>query len=88
MSLFALANDTATHARFFKGIPAERRDGICEWPRSVAVMERIADRLAKQQVSQTVVGPMTYFWPGLIARNVLFLIIVLAHGFGRLLRPR
>lgn len=71
-----------------KGIPTEWRDGICEWPRSVAVMERIADRLAKQQVSQTVVGPMTYFWPGLIARNVLFLIIVLAHGFGRLLRPR
>ena len=70
------------------GFPTEWRDGICEWPRSMAVMERIADRLAKQQVSQTVVGPTTYFWPGLIARNFLFLIIVLAHGFGRLLRPR
>ena len=71
-----------------KGIPTEWRDGIWEWPRSVAVMERIADRLAKQQVSQTALGPTTYFWPGLIARNALFLIIVLAHGFGRLLRPR
>jgi ADP-ribosyl-[dinitrogen reductase] hydrolase len=71
-----------------KGIPTEWRDGIWEWPRSVAVMERIADRLAKQQVSQTVLGPTAYFWPGVIARNVLFLIIVLAHGFGRLFRPR
>lgn len=71
-----------------RGIPTEWRDGIFEWPRSVALMERIANRLAKQQVSQTTVGPITYFWPGLIARNILFLIVVLAHGFGRLLRPR
>ena len=71
-----------------EGIPAEWRDDIWEWPRSVAVMKRIADRLARQQVSQTVVGPTIYFWPGLIARNVLFLIIVLTHGFGRLIRPR
>lgn len=71
-----------------KGIPTEWRDGIWEWPRSVAFMELIADRLAEQQVFKTTVGPSTYFWPGLIARNVLFLIIVLAHGFGRLLRPR
>jgi ADP-ribosylglycohydrolase len=71
-----------------RGIPTEWRDGICEWPRSIAVMERIADRLANQQVSRAVIGPATYFWPGLIARNALFLIVVLAHGFGRLFRPR
>ena len=54
----------------------------------MAVAERIADKLVKQQLSQTTVGPVTYFWPGLIARNVLLLIIVLAHGFGRLFRLR
>jgi hypothetical protein len=28
-----------------------------------------------------------YFWPGLLPRNLLFLLVVLLHGFRRLLPP-
>jgi ADP-ribosyl-[dinitrogen reductase] hydrolase len=71
-------------------IPAAWRDGLLEWPRSVAWMRRLAERLARQfpaggrPVRQ---GPVPLFWPGLIARNVLFLAAVLAHGLRRLLPP-
>jgi ADP-ribosylglycohydrolase len=72
------------------GIPGEWLDGLLEWPRSVAWMRRLADRLARQfpagglPVRQ---GPLLLFWPGLIPRNLLFLSVVLAHAFRRLLPP-
>ncbi len=64
------------------GIPAEWMNGICEWPRSIGFMERVADRLAKGGE-----GQVSYFWPGVLPRNLIFLVIVLAHGFRRLLPP-
>lgn len=30
-------------------------------------------------------GPLPLFWPGLVARNLFFLLIVLLHAFRRLL---
>jgi ADP-ribosyl-[dinitrogen reductase] hydrolase len=69
------------------GIPAEWRDGIWEWPRSVAFITQVAARLAEQASSQTPSGPVRWFWPGVIVRNLLFLIVVLAHGFRRLAPP-
>jgi hypothetical protein len=53
-------------------------------------MERLAERLARQFPSEEEPersGPLPLFWPGLIARNVAFLLIVLGHGFRRLLPP-
>jgi ADP-ribosylglycohydrolase len=70
-----------------EAIPSDWRDGIREWPRSVAFMQQVAVRLAEQSGSQAPAGPVRYFWPGLIARNVLFLLVVLAHGFRRLVPP-
>lgn len=32
-------------------------------------------------------APVPLFWPGLLLRNLIFLVIVLAHGFRRLLPP-
>jgi hypothetical protein len=32
-------------------------------------------------------APLFLFWPGVIPRNMLFLLIVLLHGFRRLLPP-
>lgn len=32
-------------------------------------------------------GPVPLAWPGLLPRNLLFLSVVLAHGFRRLLPP-
>ncbi len=69
------------------GIPSEWRNHICEWPRSVTFMLRVARRLAAQRGASAPIGPVRYFWPGLIPRNLLFLVVVLLHGFRRLAPP-
>jgi ADP-ribosylglycohydrolase len=63
------------------GIPAEWVGGLMEWPRSVGWLRGLAEQLA--------VGgrPVALFWPGLVPRNLFFLLVVLAHGFRRLLPP-
>jgi ADP-ribosyl-[dinitrogen reductase] hydrolase len=72
------------------GIPIDWLNGLLEWPRSPAWMRRLAERLAQQF---PVVGipvrqqPLPLFWPGLIPRNLFFLLLVLAHAFRRLLPP-
>jgi ADP-ribosylglycohydrolase len=66
------------------GIPPEWINGISEWPRSVSLCRRIANRLAEQKQSCKPAGPIWYFWPGTVPRNIVFLIIVLCHGFRRL----
>jgi ADP-ribosylglycohydrolase len=69
------------------GVPAEWINRIFEWPRSRKFMEDLSRRLADQRVSRARLGPVRYFWPGLIPRNLLFLAVVLAHGFRRLAPP-
>jgi hypothetical protein len=39
------------------------------------------------QLTGKALGPVRHFWPGLIPRNLLFLTVVLAHGFRRLTPP-
>jgi ADP-ribosylglycohydrolase len=70
-----------------KGIPIALLNGISEWPRSVSLLDQIATRLTQQKVSAQSFGPIRYFWPGLILRNLLFLVVVLIHGFRRLAPP-
>lgn len=65
-------------------IPAEWLGGLWEWPRSVAWMKRLAGRLSEGGRGR---GPVALCWPGLIPRNLLFLFVVLFHGFRRLLPP-
>ena len=75
-------------AKFGKqGLPPELIAGVCEWPRSVSLLEQLAARLAQQKVSVSAPGPVHYFWPGLILRNLLFLVLVLIHGLRRLAPP-
>jgi ADP-ribosylglycohydrolase len=69
------------------GIPNEWVAGVCEWPRSLFVMRDLAVRLERQTLQKNSVGPIHYFWPGLIFRNLVFLAVVLLHGFRRLLPP-
>ncbi len=64
------------------GIPPAWIDGICDWPRSVNYIRRVADALA----SENRLVPR-FFWPAIPLRNLFFLAIVILHGFRRLLPP-
>jgi ADP-ribosyl-[dinitrogen reductase] hydrolase len=71
-------------------IPVDWLAGLLEWPRSVAWMRALAARLAEQFAPDKAREPqraLRLFWPGLIPRNLVFLAIVLLHGFRRLLPP-
>jgi ADP-ribosyl-[dinitrogen reductase] hydrolase len=72
------------------GIPAEWLAGLVDWPLSVRWMCRLAGRLAEQFPGDGAGqgrGPLRLFWPALLPRNLLFLMLVLGHGFRRLLPP-
>ena len=69
------------------GIPDQWLLDLWEWPRSVNYMERLAQRLAQVCDSGLAGAPLRLFLPGLLVRNVLFIIVVLLHGFRRLLPP-
>ncbi len=64
------------------GIPVEWLDRLWEWPRSVAWMEELGKRLAAGTA-----GKAPLFVPAIPIRNLLFLLVVLLHGFRRLLPP-
>jgi ADP-ribosyl-[dinitrogen reductase] hydrolase len=71
-------------------IPAEWVSGLLEWPRSVRWMKALAARLAEQFPGSgpgTRRGAVPLFWPGLLPRNLLFLLLVLGHALRRLLPP-
>jgi len=70
-----------------EGIPLEWRTGIWEWPRSLAWMEKLASRLADGRQSKQSRDAVSYFWPGLVLRNIVFALIVIFHGFRRMLPP-
>jgi ADP-ribosylglycohydrolase len=55
---------------------------LCEWPRSVSWMRRLAGELASPSGA-----PMRLFWPGLWPRNLCFFVVVLCHLVRRCLPP-
>jgi ADP-ribosylglycohydrolase len=67
-----------------EGIPKEWIDGICDWPRSTEYVYKVADALARQHSGGASEIP-SLFWPMIPLRNLFFLLVVLAHGFRRLL---
>ena len=69
------------------GIPADWRAGVVDWPRSLPLLRTLADRLAAAVATDPPAAPVRYFWPAIPLRNLLFLLIVLLHGFRRLLPP-
>jgi ADP-ribosyl-[dinitrogen reductase] hydrolase len=101
-SIIALGGDTDTTAAIVggmagarvgsAGIPAEWLDGLADWPRSVSWLRKLGARLSAQRAagadsSSKALGPLRLFWPGLLARNVVFTAIVLLHGLRRMLPP-
>ncbi|MEO8352255.1 MAG: ADP-ribosylglycohydrolase family protein [Chthoniobacteraceae bacterium] len=69
------------------GIPASWRSGIVEWPRSLSLLHSVGERLSRQLDAPSALGPVAYFWPAIPLRNLAFLIVVLAHGFRRIIPP-
>ncbi len=68
-----------------EGIPAEWIGGIWEWPRGVTWMQSLGMQLSQAWPNSSRaprVNPIA-----VIMRNVLFLAIVLSHGFRRLGPP-
>jgi ADP-ribosylglycohydrolase len=82
----AIAGALAGAALGVEGIPGRWINEMTEWPRSVEWMTRLASRLATLEDGSSA-GPEPLFWPGVIIRNIFFLIIVLGHGLRRLLPP-
>jgi hypothetical protein len=68
------------------GIPQSWVGGLADWPRSAPLLRKLADRLARASAGEPA-APVRYFWPGVLPRNAVFLLLVLAHGLRRLFPP-
>ena len=65
-----------------EGIPQEWIEGICDWPRSVSHIRKVAFAVAKSS-RKVPHAP----WPFVVLRNAFFLAVVLLHGLRRTLPP-
>lgn len=65
-----------------QAIPKDWLDGINEWPRSIRHIRQLASALEQGHAK-----PPRICWPVLPLRNLFFLLVVLLHGFRRLLPP-
>jgi ADP-ribosylglycohydrolase len=73
-----------------EAIPTSWLAGLVEWPRNVDWIQKLGGRLHRQFPAEgqpQTQRPMPLTWPLLPLRNAFFLIIVLGHGFRRLLPP-
>ena len=69
------------------GIPARWRDGLREWPRSVTWMRKLGCELADVSHSSQPSRRLRYRHLASLPRNLLFLLMVVAHVLRRLLPP-
>lgn len=63
-------------------IPQDWRENIVDWPHSLGYLRELASALADPTVRVA-----TAFSPWLFVRGIVFTVLVLAHGFRRLLPP-
>ena len=73
-----------------QGIPVEWLRGFRDFPRGKSLLRDIGDRLAESRPGaggRSPTWPVRYFWPALIPRNLILLLVVLLHGLRRLLPP-
>ena len=69
------------------GIPAAWLNNLVEWPRSVTWIEQLGRRLAASGADHTQRKSLWVNPCKLLFRNAIFMMIVLLHGFRRLLPP-
>lgn len=65
------------------GIPEKWIRHVSDWPRSIAYVHRVAGALSQRVAGETPTIPRLC-WPFVLPRNLIFLLIILAHGFKRL----
>jgi ADP-ribosylglycohydrolase len=70
-----------------QGIPEEWMVNLWEWPRTVEWMQELGLRLAETSANGRRQSALRISIAGLFARNLFFLVIVLAHGFRRIFPP-
>ncbi|MDY6783675.1 MAG: ADP-ribosylglycohydrolase family protein [Cyanobacteriota bacterium] len=70
-----------------QGIPQQWLDNLWEFPRTVEWMEKLGQRLAEAIALRSAKPALHLPLPGLVLRNLLFLMVVLLHGFRRLFPP-
>jgi ADP-ribosyl-[dinitrogen reductase] hydrolase len=97
MTIIRLGGDTDTAAAIVgaiagarvgrDGIPAQWLRDLWEWPRTVAWMEALSERLAQRCEDRLNGGALPLSRLLLLVRNALFIPLVLAHGLRRLLPP-
>ncbi|MBL1209404.1 ADP-ribosylglycohydrolase family protein [Geminocystis sp. GBBB08] len=69
-------------------IPKLWREKILDFPRNVDLLIKIADKITENiNHNYPKNTPVNYAWWWILPRNLIFLIIVLIHGFRRLLPP-
>lgn len=81
-SVAAIAGALAGASVGISGIPQEWQDDLIDWPHSRKYLQALA---RKVHVPEVKAGLHFSFW--LFPRNIIFLVIVLLHGFRRLLPP-
>lgn len=69
------------------GIPDDWQQTLWEWPRSVTWMRQLANHLEQSRASAEEVRLIEVNSLSVLGRNLVFLTIVLYHGFRRLLPP-
>ncbi len=69
------------------GIPKRWLDDLIEWPRTVTWMETLARKAAATSEMPIAAQTHTVSEIQLLARNMAFILLVLLHGFRRLLPP-
>lgn len=69
------------------GIPQEWISTMCEWPRSVDWMRRLACQLDETTHDGFAQKPIALNFPVVLLRNLVFLSVVLMHGIRRLFPP-
>lgn len=67
------------------GIPQKWLDNLCEYPRNIKWIESLGSQLAECQDTKQSSLPLPIY--GVFLRNILFLLIVIFHGFRRLFPP-
>jgi ADP-ribosylglycohydrolase len=70
-----------------EGIPPALLTTLIDWPRSTSFIEQVARRLAHARLARQPMREVRSLVVAVPLRNLLFLAIVLTHGFRRLLPP-